>query len=67
MGLRVKIGLSKEYAVIMIVMPIDSYNEVYRGALMMYGCEGRDVENPVATYIVEALKYLKHIKSCREV
>ncbi|WP_291765064.1 hypothetical protein [Caldivirga sp. UBA161] len=66
MGLKVKIGLSGGNMVVVLIMPIEDYELAYRGAALMYRCQGEPVKNPLAKYIADSLKYLESIRNCRE-
>ncbi|WP_048062601.1 hypothetical protein [Caldivirga maquilingensis] len=66
MGLRVKIGVSGGNVIMVLMIPIEDYEEAYRGALLMYKCQGESTKNPLARYIADSLKYLESIRNCKE-
>lgn len=66
MGLKAKVKLMGDNIVIVLVMPIEDYELMYRGASLIYKCRGEGVKNPLARYIIESLKYVRSIRSCRE-
>ena len=62
--MRARVGRVGGSVVIIISMSQREYEEASNGASLAYRCFGDYASDPLAKYIVEAIGYLRSIKSC---